>query len=98
MYDFNMKKVFINNVADIVDKYKNTYQSAKKIKPVDIKPSTYINFNEENSKEDPNFEVSDHARISKSKTILEKGHAPKWSEEVIVTKKLKTLCLGYMLQ
>ena len=32
--------------------------------PVDVKSSTYINFNKENNKEDPKIEVGDHAKIS----------------------------------
>ena len=30
------------------------------MKPVDVKPSIYINFNKENNKEDPKFKVGDH--------------------------------------
>ena len=35
------------------------------MKPVDVKTSTYFNFNKENSKDDPKFEVDDLVRISK---------------------------------
>ena len=38
------KNVYIDKLDDIVNKYNNTYHSAIKIKPVDIKSSTYINF------------------------------------------------------
>ena len=31
------KNMYINNLADIVNKYNNTYHSAIKIKPVDVK-------------------------------------------------------------
>ena len=36
-----------------------------KMKRVNVKSSTYINFNKENNKEDPKFEVGDHVRIPK---------------------------------
>ena len=35
------------------------------MKPADVKPSIYIDFNEENNKEDPKFKVGDNVRISK---------------------------------
>ena len=41
------KNVYIDKLDDIVNKYNNTYHSTIKMKPVDVKPSTYI----ESSKE-----------------------------------------------
>ena len=40
-----------------------SYHSTTKMKPVDVRSSTYIYFNKENNKEDPKFEVSYHVRI-----------------------------------
>ena len=34
--------VYINKLDDLVDKYNNTYHIRIKMKPVDRKPSTYI--------------------------------------------------------
>ena len=48
------KNVYIDKLDDIVNKYNNTYSTVK-MKPVDIKSSTYIDFNKENNKEDPKF-------------------------------------------
>ena len=36
------KNVQIHKLDDIVNKYNNTYHSTIKMKPVDVKPSTYI--------------------------------------------------------
>ena len=36
------KNVYIDKLDDIVDKYNNTYRSTIKMKPVDVKPNTYI--------------------------------------------------------
>ena len=33
--------VYIHKLDDIVNKYNNTYHSTIKMKPVDVKPSTY---------------------------------------------------------
>ena len=34
--------VYIHKLDDIANKYNNTYHSSTKMKPVDVKPSTYI--------------------------------------------------------
>ena len=52
--------------------YNNTYHRTIKIKPVDVKDNTYINFNKEDNDKDPKFKVGDHVRISKYKNILQK--------------------------
>ena len=57
--------MYIDKLADILNKYNNTYHRTIKIKPVDVKSSTYIDFNKENYKEDHKFKVGDHVRISK---------------------------------
>ena len=49
-----------------------TYHSTIKMKSVDIKSSTYIDFNKENNKEEPKFKVGDHVRISKYKILFQK--------------------------
>ena len=36
------KKVYINKLDDIANKYNNTYHSTIKMKPVDVKSNTYI--------------------------------------------------------
>ena len=40
------KHVHINKLDDIVNKYNNTYPSTIKMKSVDVKSSTYIDFDE----------------------------------------------------
>ena len=68
------KNVYINKLADIVDKNNNKYHSTIKVKSVDIKSSTYIDFNENNNKKDPKFKVGDNVRVSKYKNIFSKGY------------------------
>ena len=36
-----LTNVYIHKLDDIVNKYNNTYHSTIKMKPVDVKPSTY---------------------------------------------------------
>ena len=78
----------IYKLDDKVNKYKNTYCSTNKIKPVDVKSSTYIKYDKETNDKDPKFKIGDIARISKYKNIFAKGYAPNWSEEVFVIKKV----------
>ena len=45
MHDFNIKNVYTDKLDDIVNKYSNTYRKTIKVKPVDVKPSLYIENN-----------------------------------------------------
>ena len=59
------------------------------MKPVDVKSSTYIDFNKEINDENSEFKIGDIVRISKYKNIFSKGYTTYWSEEVFVIKKVK---------
>ena len=90
------KNVYIDKLDDIVDEYNNTYHRSIKMKPVDVKDNTYIDFEKEVNNKDPKFKVGDHVRISKCKSIFAKGCIPNWSEEVLLLVKLKTQFHGHM--
>ena len=83
------KNVYIDKLDDIVNKYNKTYHRTIKKKPVDVKPSIYIDFNKESNKEDPIYKVGGNVRISKYENIFAKGFVPNCSEEVFVIKKIK---------
>ena len=83
------KNVYIDKLDDIVNEYNNTYHRTIKMKLVDVKDNTYIDFKKEVNDKDPKFKVGDHVRISKYKNIFAKGYTPNWSEEVFVIKKVK---------
>ena len=83
------KNVYIDKLDDIVDEYNNTYHRTIKMKPVDVKDNTYIDFNKEVNDKDPKFKLDDHARISKYKNIFAKEYTPNWSEEDFVVSKIK---------
>ena len=91
------KNVYIDKLADKVNKYNNTYHSTIKMMPVDVKPSTYLDFNKENNKEAAKFEVSDHVRTSEYKNISAKCCFPIGGKKFLWLKKLKALCCGVML-
>ena len=63
------KNVYSDELDDIVDEYNNTYRTIK-MRPVDVKDNTYIDFEKEVNDKDPKFKVGDHVRISKYKNIF----------------------------
>ena len=83
------KNVYIDKLDGIVHKYNNKKHRTIKMKPIDVKDNTYIDFGKEVNDNDPKFKVSDHVRISKYKNIFAKGYASNWYEEVFVIKKIR---------
>ena len=83
------KNVYIDKLDYIVKEYNNKYHTSIKMKPLDVKDNTYIDFKKEIDNKDPKFKVGDHVRISKYKNIFAKGYMPNWSEGVFVIKKVK---------
>ena len=81
--------MYIDKLDDIVKEYNNKYHTSIKMKPVDVKDNTYIDFKKEINDKDPKFKVGDYVRISKYKNIFAKGYTPNWSEEVFVVSKIK---------
>ena len=74
-----LKNVYIDKLDDIVDECNNTYHRTIKMKPVDVKDNTYIDFEEEVNDKGPKFKVGDHVRISNYKNIFAKGYTRNWS-------------------
>ena len=81
--------MFIYKFDDIVIKYNNKYHSTIKMKPFDVKSSTYIHSSKEFNNKVPKFKIGDFVRISKYKNIFPKGYVPNWSEEVFAIEKFK---------
>ena len=59
------KIVYIHKLDDIVNSYNNTYYRTIKMKPLNVKQSTYINSSKEINDEDPKFKIGDFVWISK---------------------------------
>ena len=70
------KNVYIDKLDDIVDEYNNTYHRTIKMKPIDVRDNTYIDFEKEVYDKDPKFKVGDHVRNSKYKKKFAKGYTP----------------------
>ena len=57
------KNVYIDKLDNIVNKYNNTYHSIIKMKPVDVKSSTYIDSSKDDNENDPKFKIGYIATI-----------------------------------
>ena len=88
-----LKNMYIDKLDDIVNKYTNTYNSAIKVKPDNVKSNTYIDFSKEIGYKDTEFEIDDIIRISKYKNIFAKVYTLNWSEDVFVIKKIQNTVL-----
>ena len=92
------KNVYIDKLDDIVSKHNTTYHTPIKMKLIEVKDNTYIDFKKEINDKNPKFKVGDHVRISKYKNSFAKGYMPNWSEEIFVISKIKnTVSWTYVL-
>ena len=66
------KNVYVDVLDDIVDDYNNTYHRTTKMKPIDVKSSSYAEYNVDFNKNDIKFKVGDNVRISKYKVLFAK--------------------------
>ena len=91
------KNVYIDKLNDIVNECNNKYHRTIKMKPVDVKDNTYIDFEKQVNDKDPKFKAGDQVSISKYKNNFATGYTPNWSEEVfVIKKKLKIQLHGHM--
>ena len=92
------KNVYIDKLDDMVDEDNNTYHKTIKMKSVNLKDNTYIDFFKKVNDRDPKFKVGDHVRVYRYKNIFAKGYTSNWSEEVFVVKKVKnTVAWTYVI-
>ena len=59
------------------------------MKPIFVKSDLYGECNEESNEKDPKFKFGYHLRLSKYKSVFDKGYALNWSEKVFVISKVK---------
>ena len=83
------KDMYIDKLDDIVNKCNIKYPRTIKMKLVDVKSDTYVNFSKEINDKDPKFKVGDHVKTSNYQNIFAKRYVSIWSEEVFVIKKVK---------
>ena len=67
------KNVYIDKLDDIVNEYSNAYHRPTKMKPVDVKDNTYIDFDKEVNDKDTNFKLVIMLEYQNTKTFLLKN-------------------------
>ena len=85
------KNLHIDRLADIVDKFNNTYHRINKMKAIDVNSSTYLDFEVESNDKDRKFEVGDHVRTSKYKNIFANGYTPNCKKKFVWLQKIKIM-------
>ena len=61
------KNVYFDVLKDVLDKYNYTVHRSIKMKPIDVTPDSYAEYNEGSEEKDPKFKVGYHVRISEYK-------------------------------
>ena len=87
------KNAYIDKLNNKVNNYNNGYHSTTKVKFLDVKSNTYIDFNNKLMKKILN--LSNHVRITKYKNIFAKCYVPSWNEEDFVIKSVFSLGMFY---
>ena len=87
------KKVYIDKLDDIIDKYNNAYHRTVKIKPIDKNSGIYFNFGVENIDKGPEFDVGDYVR----NTFLQKVTLQIGLKKSLSIKNLKVLYREHMI-
>ena len=54
-----ISNVYIDKLDDIVNGYNNSYHRTVKMKPINVKDDTYIDFKKEVNDKDPKFKVGE---------------------------------------
>lgn len=109
-YQFSLQgsHKWLSHLQSIVDSYNSSKHRTIKMKPIDVNKSnqnylldtvyrknqTMINIDDVNK-----FQMNDYVRISKYKTIFEKGYTRNWSTEIFkISKILPTTPFTYILK
>ena len=87
------KNVYIDKLDNIVNESNNVHHKTIKMKLIEVKNNTYIDYIKEVNDKDPIFKVGGHGMISKYKNIFAEGYTPNWSEKVFVIKEVKNTAI-----
>ena len=91
------KNVHIDKLDNIVNKQNNIYHSTTKIKSVDVKSGTYVDFSKEDNQKDSKSKINDIVRISEYWNFLQKNRLQIRHKKFLGLKRLKMLHHGQML-
>jgi len=93
----NSTRRYIDILGSLVDRYNNSKHSSIKMTPVEASRKAnerkiFINLYGEDiydEAKEPKFKIGDKVRITKKKTIFQKGYLPRWTEEVFTVSHIQ---------
>ena len=94
----NSTRKYIDILDECVNSYNNTVHSSIKMTPTEgskreneneVCRNLYGDYSPPERKA-PKFSIDDKVRITKKKSIFEKGYTPRWTEEVLQFQKFVT--------
>ena len=92
------KNVHINKLEDSVNKYNNTYHRAIKLKPVNVKPITYIDSSKQINDKDHKFKIDDIVRTSKHSGLKSKEIGGTFCEQKLQKSNQKELIVEKVIK
>lgn len=83
-FSINGSNKWVNILQDVVKSYNSTVHRTIKMRPIDVTPTTRINFPYQIVKlgKKKKFKIGDHVRISKAKSIFDKSYNINWTPEI----------------
>ena len=91
------KNVYIDKLGDIVSEYNNRYHKRIKMKPVDVKDKTYIDFRKEVNDKNPKLEVVIMSKFLNKQIFLLKDTHQIGLKKFLLLLKLQIQFHGHML-
>ena len=96
---FTAKNTFqwVDELDNFVHAYNNSVHRSIKMKPIDVTPENAMSVwlrqygdLKVNAKENVVFDIGDRVKISKVKSVFEKGYLPSWTEEEFFVDEVNT--------
>ena len=92
-FTMNLTQKWTNVLQDAVHAYNHSVHRTLGMRPVDVSPANVSEIRERlssggRSTERSPFKVGDHVRISKVKSVFEKGYLPNWTEELFTVSNI----------
>lgn len=94
-FSLNGNHKWLKMLPDLVSRYNNNFHRTIKMKPIDVNEKNaemlrlqvFNNYEISNPKH--KFNIDEKVRVSKNKTLFEKGYVPNWSTELFTIAKIK---------
>lgn len=107
LFSFNGSHKWIHILSFVINEYNNTKHRTIGLKPIevnkknaeDLRDTVYKKLFRMSTYEDAKYHVNDFVRISKYKSLFEKGYTPNWSTEIFKIYKVQlTNPITYLLE